>query len=338
MKILGIESSCDDTSIAIIDSNKNIISNEVLSQTEIHREFNGIVPELAARNHIIQIDKVLKKCLRKSKLSLSDIDLFTATAGPGLVGGLIVGLTFAKTLALATKKPFVAVNHLEGHALLPRLTENVKYPYLTLLISGGHSNFYFIKNINDYIFLGGTRDDALGEAFDKVAKTLGLEYPGGPNLEALALSGNENLLNLPLPLINSKDLDLSFSGLKTAAVKLEKENKKKADIAACFQKTVSKILCSKITQAIEYCNKKFSCYKSVIISGGVAANSYLRNDIKKTIISKKKICAFPPVKLCTDNAVMIAWAGYERYNNGLKSTLKHRAKPRWPLEERKYLS
>ena len=337
MKILGIESSCDDTSIAIVDSEKNIIANEVLSQNNIHKEYKGIVPELAARNHVLFIDKVLKKILDKNNISLNNIGLIAATAGPGLIGGLLVGLTFAKTLAQVNSIPFVGVNHLEGHALTTRLTDNIDYPFLLLLVSGGHTNFYFIEGVNKYNCLGGTLDDAIGEAYDKVANILDLGFPGGPNIEKLAEKGNDNLIPLPKPLIKKNNLDLSFSGLKTAVLNLIKNKSKSdifssADIAASFQKSVSEILCKKIAIAINIIDKKKVRCNNVVIAGGVAANQYLRKNIRIEVEKNNKKLFLPPVNLCTDNGAMIAWAGYELYQNGIRSNMKIRARPRWPLE------
>jgi N6-L-threonylcarbamoyladenine synthase len=340
MKILGIESSCDDTSIAIVDSDKNIIANEVLSQNNIHKEYKGIVPELAARNHVLFIDKVLKKILNKNNLSLNNIDLIAATAGPGLIGGLLVGLTFAKTLAQVNKIPFIGVNHLEGHALTSRLTDNIDYPFLLLLVSGGHTNFYFIEGINKYFYLGGTLDDAIGEAYDKVANILELGFPGGPNIEKLAKKGNGSLISLPKPLIKKNNLDLSFSGLKTAVLNIIKNRSKNhifssADIAASFQKSISDILCKKITIAINIMNEKKVNYNNVVIAGGVAANKYLRKNLRNEVEKNNKKLFLPPVNLCTDNGAMIAWAGYELYKSGIRSNMNIRASPRWPLEEMK---
>ena len=336
MKILGIESSCDDTSISIIDNNKNILANETISQNQIHKDYKGVVPELAARNHVLYIDKILKRILKKQQLRITDIGLIAATVGPGLVGGLLVGLTFAKTLSQVNAIPFIGVNHLEGHALTARLANKVEYPFLLLLVSGGHSNFYFISGINDYKFLGGTLDDALGEAFDKVANILGLDFPGGSQLESLALKGECKKISLPKPLINTKSLDMSFSGLKTAALNCKSEIEKniisRSDLAASFQKSVADVLCKKISLAIDVSNKKFFNYKNVVVSGGVAANSYLRKKILETVKLKNKLAFFPPTDLCTDNGAMIAWAGYELYSAGVKSKLNIKAKPRWPLE------
>ena len=341
MKILGIESSCDDTSVAIVDSNKKILSNETVSQNNIHQLYKGVVPELAARNHVLHIDKITKKALKNANLSLHDINGVAATAGPGLIGGLLVGLSFAKTIAQVKKIPFTAVNHLSGHALTARLTNGTEFPYLLLLISGGHSCFYYMKGINRCTYLGGTLDDALGEAFDKIAKALGLEFPGGPALEKIALVGDENAFSFPKPLLNKKEtnLDLSFSGLKSHITNLINSdrnnlfsNKYVSDIAASFQKTITEILIHKLEKAIKFCNRKFVNYSNVVVSGGVASNAYLRKKLIETIANKNKVPFIPPAKLCTDNGAMIAWAGYENLQKGIVSNLDFKALPRWPLE------
>ena len=340
MKIIGIESSCDDTSVAVVKSNRAILSNEVITKNNTHYIYKGIVPELAARNHVIYIDKALEKALSRAKANINEIDLIAATAGPGLIGGLLVGLSFAKTLSQIQNIPFVAVNHLEGHALTSRLTDNIRFPFLLLLISGGHSSFYFINEVNNYIHLGGTLDDALGEAFDKVANIIDLPFPGGAKLEALAKKGRSDSYTFPRPLINKNNLDLSFSGLKTAVLETYRKNgnksqNTKANIAASFQSAITDILCSKLSNAIKYCDKTHKYYENVVISGGVASNQYLRKNLNKTVAQLKKKCFFPPVNLCTDNGAMIAWAGYERYKKGLINDLEFKAKPRWELEEAK---
>ena len=342
MKILGIESSCDDTSVAIVNSNKKILSNERISQNNIHQAYNGVVPELAARNHVFYIDKITKKALKNADLNLNNIDAVASTAGPGLIGGLLVGLSFAKTLAQVNKLPFVAVNHLEGHVLTARLISEINFPYLVLLISGGHSNFYFLRGINQYTFLGGTLDDAVGEAFDKIGKVLGLNFPGGPEVEKKALKGNEKAFIFPKPLLRKADenLNLSFSGLKSHVIKLINDNKSNlksknfiADVSASFQKTISDILLNKLKRAINYCNVKMPTYESVVVAGGVAANVYLRKRFVNTIIENNKKPFIPPANLCTDNGAMIAWTGIERLKLGYRSSLNFKALPRWPLEK-----
>ena len=341
MKIMGIESSCDDTSIAIVDSEHNILANEVLSQNNIHKEFKGVVPELAARNHISYIDMIYKKVLKKSGITIDNIDLIAATAGPGLIGGLLVGLTFAKTLSQVKKIPFVAVNHLEGHALTTRLTNDINFPFLLLLVSGGHTSFYLVKNVNDYKILGSTLDDAVGEAFDKVAKMIGIDFPGGPNLEKLAKDGDQDAFSFAKPLLYKPDLNLSFSGLKTSVMQIIKKEKVnnfiREDIAASFQKTIADILCIKLDRAISTSEKRIEGLKNIVIAGGVASNVYLRSKLQSIVEKNHKNCYFPPINLCTDNGAMIAWAGYERYMMGLENRLNFGAKPRWRLEERSLL-
>ena len=262
--------------------------------------------------------------------------MIAATAGPGLIGGLLVGLTFAKTLAQVNNIPFIGVNHLEGHALTARLTNNIDYPFLLLLVSGGHTNFYFIEGINKYFYLGGTLDDAIGEAYDKVANILELGFPGGPNIEKLAKKGNGSLIPLPKPLIQINNLDLSFSGLKTAVLNIVKNRPKNhifslADVAASFQKSISDILCKKITIAINIMNEKKVNYNNVVIAGGVAANKYLRKNLYTEVEKNNKKLFLPPVNLCTDNGAMIAWAGYELYQSGIRSNMDFKASPRWAI-------
>ena len=341
MKILGLESSCDDTSVAIVNSRKEILSNVRINQDIIHEKFKGIVPELAARNHVYQIEKVTCEALKKAGISLDEVDVVAATAGPGLIGGLLVGLSFGKTLAQVKKLPFLAINHLEGHALTVRLTNNIEFPYLLLLISGGHSSFYFMKGLGKYVYLGGTLDDAVGETFDKIGKVLGLKFPGGPEVEKKAINGDEKAFLFPKPLVERDDsnLNLSFSGLKShiKAYILNNIHDLSSetyleDIAASFQKTISEILNFKLEKAINYCNKRFPNYSNVVISGGVASNLYLRRKFIEIIKNKNKTPFIPPSNLCTDNGAMIAWAGYEKYKVGLTSSLNFKALPRWPLE------
>ncbi len=341
MNILGIESSCDDTAASIVDDKKNILSNVIISQNEIHHPYRGVVPELAARNHVHNIDKVVMKALEEANISLSNVDVVSATAGPGLIGGLLVGLMAGKIIAQSKKLPFVAINHLEAHALTARLTNNIKFPYLLLLISGGHSEFYIVKEINDYIHLGGTLDDALGEAFDKIARALELDFPGGAALEKLAKEGNPDKYRLPRPLLRTEGVNFSFSGLKTAVLRImEKESPtlkdlQRKDLAASFQQAVSDILCDRINNAIKIFSKNFPNSNTIVISGGVASNSIIRENIKTLSKMKGYNSYFPPKNLCTDNAAMIAWTGFERFNRGLVSNLNFKAMPRWPLENRK---
>ncbi len=339
---LGIETSCDETAAAIIRENDegaaNILSNVVSSQIEEHKKFGGIVPELAARAHLENIEYIIDTALRESKISIDEIDGVAATAGPGLIVCLTVGLNIGKSIAAFTNKPFVGVNHLEGHALSPGLIEKIEFPYLLLLISGGHSQFLIVKDVNDYEQLGTTIDDALGEAFDKTAKMLNLGYPGGPNVEKFAKLGNEKFFRLPEPIINKAGCNLSFAGLKTAVLresKKIKENKNlKYNLAASFQYTINKILYKKTKIAVNMFFKKTNAKNlQLIVAGGVAANQSIRANLSS--LSKEigiKII-FPEIKFCGDNAAMIAWAGIKRFKKNLLNEINIPAKSRWPLDE-----
>ena len=336
--ILGIESSCDDTGVAIVDRAKNILANVVISQNREHEQFQGVVPEIAARAHINNIEGAISSALAQANLKLEDVDAIAATSGPGLIGGVIVGCMIGKTLASVLNKPFIAINHLEGHALTARLTSNdAEYPFLLLLVSGGHCQFIAVKGLGNYQILGQTIDDAVGEAFDKVAKMMSLPFPGGPEIERLALSGDMLRFALPKPLINSNNCNMSFSGLKTA-VKLQLEELKPltkqdaCDIAASFQYVVGEVLAAKTIKAIE--TYEIICQGNrLVIAGGVAANQYLKQVIKQKIIAKSYNLITPPIDLCTDNAAMIAYAGLERFRAGLVSQLNFCPKARWSLEE-----
>ena len=339
--ILGIESSCDETAVAIVTENEDgtpkILSNIISSQTEVHREFGGVVPELAARSHIEKIDLITKKAFSESNIKIGDIDCIAATAGPGLIVCLSVGMNFGKTFALSVNKPFVAVNHLEGHALSPKLNSKLDYPYLLLLISGGHTQFLNVKGLGDYKRLGTTIDDALGEAFDKTAKLLGIEFPGGPQIEEYAKKGNENKYQLPKPIINKGGCNLSFAGLKTAVLKESKkikDNKKlKYNLAASFQHTINKILYTKTKIAIKKFRDKTEKQNfELIVAGGVAANKSIRNNLKKLSIEERCNVIYPDLKLCGDNAAMIAWAGIKRFKENLIDNIEIPARSRWPLD------
>lgn len=344
MIVLGIESSCDETAAAIVNDRKEILGQSLLSQEE-HKVFGGVVPEIAARSHLEHIDEIIDGCLKKSGIKLNDIDAIAASSGPGLIGGVVIGVMAAKALALALNKPFIAVNHLEGHALCARLTENVSYPYLLLLVSGGHCQILIVKGVGEFERLGTTIDDAAGEAFDKVAKMLGLGYPGGPMIEKMAALGDENRFVLPRPLHNSGDCNLSFSGLKTAVRKIIESyaqdgnpehaiiNKQDtADICASFQLAATECLCSKLKTAIKIFKNKYPEGKDLVVSGGVAANTYLREHLKTLADENKLIFSAPPIKYCTDNGVMIAWAGLERFQKSMTNSLDFKPRPRWPLD------
>ncbi len=343
MIVLGIESSCDETAAAIVNDNKEILSNIVLSQDE-HKIYGGVVPEIAARSHLDHIDDIISQAFQRARIKPQQIDAIAAASGPGLIGGVVVGVMAAKALALALNKPFIAVNHLEGHALVSRLTDDVEYPYLLLLVSGGHCQILIVKSAGDYERLGTTIDDAAGEAFDKVAKMLKLGYPGGPMIEKMAAIGDENRFSLPHPLRGSGDLNLSFSGLKTAVRKIIESygnadieetilpRKDIADICACFQKTACECLFDKLLKATDVFKQKYPQGKHVVVAGGVAANMYLRGRLEELAKNKGLIFAAPPIKFCTDNGVMIAWAGLERFKRGYTDELDFKPRPRWPLD------
>tara|TARA_Y100000590_G_scaffold164145_1_gene188095 strand:+ start:372 stop:1445 length:1074 start_codon:yes stop_codon:yes gene_type:complete len=339
--ILGIESSCDETAVSIIQGNNksqpSILSNIISSQVDIHKEFGGVVPELAARSHIEKIDLIAKKAIYESKIKLQDIDAIAATAGPGLIVCLSVGLNFGKAIALSLKKPFIAVNHLEGHALSPKLNHKVDYPYLLLLISGGHSQFLSVQGLGKYKRLGTTIDDAVGEAFDKTAKLIGIEFPGGPKIEDYAKLGDKNYYLLPKPIINRGGCNLSFAGLKTAVLKISKtikSNQEKYNLAASFQKTIEEILCKKSKVAFKEFKKNNNIKKNTfVIAGGVASNKNIRQKLTDLSLKEKFKPIFPPINLCSDNAAMIAMVGLEKYKLGLTNQLDFSARPRWPLDE-----
>ena len=340
--ILGIETSCDETAAAVIEENigaiPNILSNVVSSQIDIHKEFGGVVPELAARSHIEKIDLIVSKAIKESGKNLSDIDGVAVTAGPGLIVCLSVGLNFAKSLAFSLNKPFIAVNHLEGHALSPKLVTNLNFPYLVLLISGGHTQFLNVQELGKYKRLGTTIDDALGEAFDKTAKMIGIEFPGGPYLEKLAEKGNPNRFDLPKPILKKGGCNVSFAGLKTAVLKISrmiKNEEDKNDLAASFQKTIQEILYVKTKNAFKefkYISRKTK--NTFVVAGGVAANKSLRKTLTEVSFKNNFNPIFPPIEFCGDNAAMIAMAGLEKFKLKKFDKLNHPAKPRWPLDDK----
>jgi len=339
--ILGIESSCDETAASIISENKDgtpiILSNIISSQENVHKEFGGVVPELAARSHIEKIDLIVEKAIKVSGKKISDIDAIASTAGPGLIVCLSVGLSFGKTLALTLNKPFIAVNHLEGHALSPRLNSSLDYPYLLLLISGGHSQYLSVQGLGKYKRLGTTIDDALGEAFDKTAKILGVEFPGGPQIEVLALKGNPIRYELPKPIFYKGGCNLSFAGLKTAVLRISKNLKNDQDVydlAASFQKTVQDILYKKTRIAFEqFENSNKKKLNKFVVAGGVAANKKIREILINLCQEKNVSPIFPSKELCGDNAAMIAMVGLEKFKLKKFSNLDHKAIPRWQLDE-----
>ena len=339
--ILGIESSCDETAASIITENEQymptILSNIVSSQVDVHKEFGGVVPELAARSHVEKIDLITKKAIDESGIKIEDIDAVAATAGPGLIVCLSVGLSFGKAIASSLNKPFIAVNHLEGHALSPKLNSKLNYPYLLLLISGGHTQFLSVNGLGKYKRLGTTIDDAVGEAFDKTAKMLGIEFPGGPQIEEYAKKGNPNRYALPKPIFHKGGCNLSFAGLKTAVLKIAKQiktNQEKYDLAASFQKTVEEILVKKSKIALDEFKKiTTQNHNTFVVAGGVAANKGIREVLKKLCKKENFKEIFPPINLCGDNAAMIAMVGLEKFKLNQFNNLDFPAKPRWSLDE-----
>ena len=340
LAFLGIETSCDETAASVVqeknDGTGKILSNIVSSQVEKHKEFGGVVPEIAARAHVEKIEFIVKKAIRESYLDINDLDGVAATAGPGLIVCLTVGLNIGKAIAGSLKKPFVAVNHLEGHALSPKINKKIEFPYLLLLISGGHTQFLEVNGVNNYRRLGTTIDDALGEAFDKTAKILGIEFPGGPIIEKWAKKGDKNYFKLPKPIFKKGGCNLSFAGLKTAVLRISKKlknEKEKYHLAASFQKTINEILYEKTKVAMEkfLINKKNNT-NTFVIAGGVASNLLIRKNLTKLAKEKNFISIFPPINLCSDNAAMIAWAGIERYKINLIDNLEFSSRARWPLD------
>ena len=340
--ILGIESSCDETAASLITENEEgfptVLSNNVSSQEEVHKEFGGVVPELAARSHIEKIDWIVKKAIDESGRKIEEIDAVASTAGPGLIVCLSVGLSFGKAFATAMNIPFIAVNHLEGHALSPKLNKSINYPYLLLLISGGHSQYLSVESLGKYKRLGTTIDDALGEAFDKTAKLLGVEFPGGPQIEILAKRGDPEKYDLPKPIFNKGGCNLSFAGLKTAVLKITKTIKteqEKFDLAASFQKTIIEILYKKTKIAFLEFEKKNNLKKKIfVVAGGVAANKKIRSMLINLCKEKNYESIFPPIELCGDNAAMIGMVGLEKFKLNQFNNLDYPAKPRWPLDEK----
>ena len=340
--ILGIETSCDETAASLITENEQgipiVLSNIISSQVEVHKEFGGVVPELAARSHIEKIDWIVQKAIDDSGRKIEEIDAVASTAGPGLIVCLSVGLSFGKAFASSLDKPFIAVNHLEGHALSPKINSDLNYPYLLLLISGGHSQFLDVQGLEKYKRLGTTIDDALGEAFDKTAKLLGIDFPGGPQIEVLAKKGDPNKYELPKPIFNKGGCNLSFAGLKTAVLKIAqkiKDDQEKFDLAASFQKTIEKILHKKTKIAFnEFEKQKDIKEKVFVVAGGVAANLNIRSMLTNLCNEENYKIVLPPIELCGDNAAMIAMVGLEKFKLNQFSNLDHPAKPRWSLDER----
>jgi N6-L-threonylcarbamoyladenine synthase len=328
--ILGLESSCDDSAAALVTSDRRILAQAVVGQSGAHQPYGGVVPEIAARAHVEILPILINEVLAEAELAIGDIDAVAATAGPGLIGGVMVALLAGKGLALAAGKPLVAVNHLEGHALSPRLVDpDLGFPYLLLLVSGGHCQLLEVRGVGDYRRLATTIDDAAGEAFDKAAKLLGLPYPGGPAIEALAKSGDPAAVPLPRPLVGSGEPHFSFAGLKSAVQRaVASAEHSSEDIAASFQQAVVDVLVDRTRIALGK-----SDAPALVVAGGVAANQAIRSALADLASREGRRFSVPPAWLCTDNAAMIAWAGAERLAQGLTDGLDAPARARWPLDE-----
>lgn len=340
--VLGIESSCDETAAAVVglaDGVPTVLGEFIYSQVKEHAPYGGVVPEIAARAHVDVADFVISKTMEKAKLNFSDLDAVAATSGPGLIGGVMVGAMTGKAIALASDKPFIPINHLEGHALSPRLTENCPFPYLLLLVSGGHCQFIAVHELGKYQRLGTTIDDAVGETFDKIARSLNLGFPGGPAVEQQATTGNPNAIDFPVPLLDHSSLDMSFAGLKTAvlrAINSEPLNQRRtADICASFQSVITEVLAEKSRRAIEKFKTSVSSDIRFVVAGGVAANQRIRDSLRRTAEVNGASLIAPPLRYCTDNAAMIALAAAERHSTGMYDTngLSFKTRSRWPLDE-----
>ncbi|MGV9008447.1 tRNA (adenosine(37)-N6)-threonylcarbamoyltransferase complex transferase subunit TsaD [Brevundimonas sp.] len=348
LTVLGLETSCDETAASVVrlapDGSATVLSSVVHSQIDDHAAFGGVVPEIAARSHVEMIDGVVCRAMKEAGLGYDALDGVAATAGPGLVGGVMVGLGFGKAVALARDLPLIAVNHLEGHAVSARLGQPVDYPFLLLLVSGGHCQLLEVRGIGDMTRLGTTIDDAAGEAFDKIAKALGLGYPGGPALEKLAASGDGSRFDLPRALLGRKDCDFSFSGLKTAASRLAQTcetEQDKADLAAAVQSAIARQLSERADRAMkDYAGARPTDLgiPLFVVAGGVAANKTIRATLEATAAKNGFAFLAPPMAYCTDNAAMIALAGAERLRLGLVSDIDTAARPRWPLDEHSALT
>ncbi|MEN0001049.1 MAG: tRNA (adenosine(37)-N6)-threonylcarbamoyltransferase complex transferase subunit TsaD [Pseudomonadota bacterium] len=341
MTLLGIETSCDETAAAVVradSSGGKILSNVVFSQIEEHAAFGGVVPELAARAHVSRLDQIISKALAEAQMDFNQLTAIAATTGPGLIGSLIVGTMTGRTIAQATDKPFIPINHLEGHALTARLTHGLPFPFLLLLVSGGHTQIILVEGVGKYTRWASTIDDALGEAFDKTAKLLGLPYPGGPSVEAAAKTGDPHRFSLPRPLRGEDRLDFSFSGLKSALRKTATEletltDRDVADLCASFQHAVTQTLDERVGRALAQFRKTHDIAEpALVVAGGVAANLAIRNTLTELCQTHNFKFVAPPMNLCTDNAAMIAWAGAERIIAGLQNEHDGEPRPRWPLD------
>ena len=332
--ILGIESSCDESAAALIGSDRTVLAHRLAGQEDAHKPYGGVVPEIAARAHVQVLTPLIDAALKDAGLVLDDVDAIAATAGPGLIGGVMVGLVTAKALAMAAGKPLIAVNHLEGHALSPRLADaSLEFPYMLLLVSGGHCQILRVDGVGQYRRLATTIDDAAGEAFDKTAKILGLGYPGGPRVEALAKTGDPKAVPLPRPLLGSAEPHFSFAGLKSAVLRAAHSGAHRPeDIAAGFQQAVVDCLVDRLERALAASDGTGGKPKTLVVAGGVAANGAIRSALEALASRHEMGFVAPPLWLCTDNAAMIGWAGAERFALGLTDPLDMPARPRWPLD------
>jgi N6-L-threonylcarbamoyladenine synthase len=341
MFVLGIETTCDETAASVVlrgeDERGQILSNIVLSQTAEHQPYGGVVPEIAARAHVEVLDHLIAQAMNEAGLSFNVLDGIAAAAGPGLIGGVIVGLTTAKGIALVCEKPLIAVNHLEAHALTARLTDAVPFPYCLFLASGGHTQILAVLNVGEYIRLGTTADDAIGEAFDKTAKLLGLGYPGGPEVEKEALKGDPERFILPRPMLGRAEADFSLSGLKTA-LRIEAEkvaplsDQDVSDLCASFQQAVVDVVVDRLRAGLRLFRERFGGPTALVVAGGVAVNQSIRRALHRVAVEHGTVLVAPPPELCTDNGAMIAWAGCERLALGLTDTLDVAPRARWPLD------
>ncbi|MEA2935329.1 MAG: tRNA N6-adenosine threonylcarbamoyltransferase [Variibacter sp.] len=342
MLVLGIETTCDETAAAVVsredDGYGSILSNIVLSQIEEHAPYGGVVPEIAARAHVEALDFIIASALSEADVAFTELDGVAAAAGPGLIGGVIVGLTTAKAIAMVAEKPLIAVNHLEAHALTPRLTGKLNFPYCLFLASGGHTQTVAVLGVGEYVRIGTTIDDAIGEAFDKAAKMLGLPYPGGPSVEGRALAGRANRFALPRPMLGRAEPDFSLSGLKTALrVEAQKiaplSELDVADLCAAFQQSVVEVVEDRVGAGLRVFRQRFGQPTALVVAGGVGANRAIRAALEHAAAEAQTTLRAPPVNLCTDNGAIIAWAGAERLALGLTDTLDVSPRARWPLEE-----
>lgn len=339
MLLLGIETSCDETAVAVVSGERRVVAQRILSQLDEHRPFGGVVPEVAARAHLQHLDRLIAETMAEAGIGFADLDAVAATAGPGLIGGVLVGVTMAKAIAAVHDLPFIAVNHLEGHALSARLSDGVDFPYLLLLVSGGHCQLLIVDGVGAYRRLGTTLDDALGEAFDKIAKLLGLGFPGGPAVEAAAVDGDAHRFALPRPMKGRDGCHFSFSGLKTAVkhawADLPPDGRDDAaisDLCASFQAAAAEVLVDRTSNALEMFATLGGRQRTLVVAGGVAANAYLRSRLATLAEAADVRLIAPPMWLCTDNAAMIAWAGIERLRLGLTDAMDFAPRPRWPLD------